>query len=119
LDGQGDTVCASVVAVLGGIVDQRGQKQTNGDTQLVGTNNEPTNPFGKSLGLVHGDLNRYETDTETSEESSSNEHTLLGGSNLEDDTEVERNGGTNDDTPLAASDVGDETSSQSTNEGTD
>lgn len=101
------------------IVDQRGQKQTDGDTQLVGTNDETTNPLGKSLGLVHRNLDRDKTDTKTSEESTGNEHALLSGSDLENDTEVERNGSTNDDTPLAAGYVGDETSSQGTNEGTD
>jgi hypothetical protein len=101
------------------IVDQRGQKQTDGDAQLVGTNDETTNPLGKSLGLVHGNLDRDKTDTETSEESTGNEHTLLGGSDLKNDTEVERNGSADNDTPLAASDVGDETSSQGTDKGTD
>lgn len=101
------------------IVDEGGQKQTNGDTKLVRTNDETTNPLGQSLGLVHRNLNRDETDTETSEESTSNEHTLFGGSDLKNDTKVEWNGGADDDTPLAASVVGDQTSSESTNEGTD
>lgn len=101
------------------IVYQRGDEQTDGDAQLVRTDDETTNPLGQRLGLVHGNLNRDETNTKTSEESTSNEHALLSGSDLENDTEVERNSSTDDDTPLATSPVGNETSSQSTDEGTD
>ncbi|KAH0194548.1 putative transporter, partial [Aureobasidium melanogenum] len=98
------------------IVYQRGDEQTDGDAQLVRTDDETTNPLGQRLGLVHGNLNRDETNTKTSEESTGNEHALLSGSDLQDDTEVERNSSTDDDTPLATSPVGNETSSQSTDE---
>ena len=46
LDGDGDPVGASVVPVLGGVVDDGGQQQTDGDGQLIGTDDGATDPLG-------------------------------------------------------------------------
>lgn len=54
LDGDGNTVAASVVAVGSGIVDNGGKEKTDGDGPLVGTDNGTTDPFGCCLGLVEG-----------------------------------------------------------------
>jgi hypothetical protein len=40
---------------LSGIVNDSCQEQTDGDSKLVGSDNDTTDPLGRSLGLVHGD----------------------------------------------------------------
>jgi hypothetical protein len=54
LDGDGDAVRSRVVAILGGVVDNGSQQETNGNGELVGSDNGSTDPLGGSLGLVHG-----------------------------------------------------------------
>lgn len=55
LDGKRNTVRAGVVAVVGTLVNTSGQKQTDGDRQLVASNNCSSDPFGRRLRLVHRD----------------------------------------------------------------
>jgi hypothetical protein len=54
LDGDGDAVRSRVGAVLGGVVDNGSQQETNGNGELVSSDNGSTDPLGGSLGLVHG-----------------------------------------------------------------
>jgi len=49
-----DTVRAAVISVVCTIVDNGGKKESNGNCKLVTANNNTTNPFGGSLGLVEG-----------------------------------------------------------------
>lgn len=55
LNRNGDAVAASVHAVFGGIVHDRGDQETDRDSQLVGTNNGTSNPLRGSLRLVQRD----------------------------------------------------------------
>lgn len=54
LNSNRDTVRASVSAVLGGVVDNGSQEETDGNGELVSTDNGTTNPLGRGLRLVHG-----------------------------------------------------------------
>jgi hypothetical protein len=55
LNSDGDTVAAGIHAVLGGVVDNSSQQQTDGDGQLVSTDDSTTDPLGSSLGLIQRD----------------------------------------------------------------
>lgn len=109
LNSDRDTVAAGIHAVLGGVVDNGSQKQTDGDGQLVSTDNGTTDPLGSGLRLVQRnwknlcqtsllDLSlgfcqltscREKTDTQTGEESAS--HKQRDGSRgcLQDNTKAE------------------------------
>jgi hypothetical protein len=52
LNGNGDTVAASIRAVLSRIVDDGSKQQTNGDGQLIGTDDSTTDPLRSGLRLV-------------------------------------------------------------------
>jgi hypothetical protein len=52
LNGDGDTVRPGVVPVRGGVVDDGGEEQADGDGPLVGTDDEAANPFGSRFRLV-------------------------------------------------------------------
>jgi len=52
LDGNWDSVRASVHSVLGGIVDARSKQDTDGDAELVTRYNGTTNLLGRDLGHV-------------------------------------------------------------------
>jgi hypothetical protein len=45
LDGDGDAVAASVIAVLGGVVDNGGKQKTDGNGKLIGTNDGSADPL--------------------------------------------------------------------------
>jgi hypothetical protein len=117
LDTDGNTVRGSAVDVLGTVVDARGQQETNGDAELV-TGNESTSDLARAdLGHVQNDNGRFETDTETGNETTSNDQTKTVGSDLENDTDnVDET--TNDDGPATTDGVGDITSDDGTEEGT-
>lgn len=117
LDSHGDTVGASIHAVLGGVVDDGGQQKTDGDGQLVGTDDGTTDPLGGSLGLVHGDGSGEQTNTQTGEETTSHEEGDGGGGNLKDDTDGEDDG-VEDHGEATTEDVGHGGSEESTEEGT-
>jgi hypothetical protein len=46
LNTGGNSPCTHVWAVLGGIVDDSGKKDTNSDSPLIQAYNSTTNPFG-------------------------------------------------------------------------
>jgi len=50
------------------VIDDRGDKKTNRDGQLVRTNQGTTDPFGCHLGLVQGDEHRYRADSHAGNE---------------------------------------------------
>lgn len=49
LDGNGDAVAAGIVAILGRVVDDGGQQETDGDGQLVAADNGASDPFGGAI----------------------------------------------------------------------
>ena len=65
LDRKRDTVRGVVRAVLGGVVDDGSEQETDGDGPLVAGDDGATDPLGRALRLVHGDHDGDEADTET------------------------------------------------------
>jgi hypothetical protein len=61
-----DAIRGMIRSLFGGVVDDVGEEETNGDSKLVKTNDSTTNPLGGTLGLVHGNQSGNQTDTETS-----------------------------------------------------
>jgi hypothetical protein len=86
---------------------------------LITTNDGAADPFWQSFRLVHGDLGADQSNTETSEEASQDEHGLLRSGSLKCYTKVERNHGGDDDSVLATKLIRDVTSRKSTDEGAD
>jgi hypothetical protein len=117
LNTDGNAVGGSAVDVLGTVVDARGQQETNGNAELV-TGNESTSDLARAdLGHVQNDNGGFETDTETSNETASNDQTKTVGGDLENDTDdVDKT--TDDDSPATTDGVGDITSDDGTEEGT-
>jgi hypothetical protein len=117
LDGDGNAVRASVGDVLGTVVDARGQQETNGNAELV-TGNESTSDLARAdLRHVENDNGRFETDTETGDETTSNNQTKTVRGDLENDTD-DVDSATNDDSPTTTDSVGNITGDDSTEEGT-
>lgn len=52
LDSDGDAVAAGVIPVLGGVVDDGGQEETDGNGELVGTDDGSSDPLGGGFRLV-------------------------------------------------------------------
>lgn len=94
-----------VVAVLGRVVDNGREQETDGDGPLVAGDDSATDPLGRALGLVHGDKGGDETDTETSENTADDEGSDVMRTGLEGNTE-----GKDDtcelDTATTAEDIG-------------
>lgn len=117
LHSDGNAVGSCVRAIFGGVVDDGGEQKTDGDSELVGTNNNTTNPFGRSLGLVERDGSTDHTDTVTSEEPTSDEERDRSCDSLQDDTDAEDDVAS-DETKTTTKDVGSGSSSQGTEEST-
>jgi hypothetical protein len=117
LDGDGNAVRASVGDIFGTVVDARGQQETNGDAELV-TRNESTSDLARAnLGHVQNDNGRFETDTETGDETTSNDQTKTVRGDLKNDTD-NVDSATDDDSPTTTDGVGDITGDDSTEEST-
>jgi hypothetical protein len=56
LDRDRDTVGASVITRMGGIIHHSGQQKTDRDGKLVRADDKATNPFRGRFRLVKGDL---------------------------------------------------------------
>ena len=54
LDGNWDTVRASVITILGRVVDDGSNEETDSNGKLVASDNCTSNPFRCRLGLVQG-----------------------------------------------------------------
>jgi hypothetical protein len=87
LDGGRDPPRRVVVPVLGRVVDDRCEQETDGDCPLVARHDGTTDPLGRALGLVHGDQRRDEADAETGEDTADDERGPLVAAGLEGDTE--------------------------------
>lgn len=95
-----------VVAVLGRVVDDGREEETDGDRPLVARDDGATDPLGRALGLVHGDEGGDEADAETGEDTADDEGGPLVAAGLEGDTGGEDGGG-EEDTAATTEDVGD------------
>jgi len=116
LEGDGNAVGGVVGAVLGAIVDDGSEEETNSDGPLVAGDNTTTDPFRCTLGLVHGDDGRDNTDTETSEDTTDDEEGDCGRTGLHGNTDGEDEAG-EDDTVFTAHIVGDGGSEEGAEEG--
>lgn len=136
LNGDRDAVGPSIIAVLGGVVDNGSEQETNGDRKLVATNNGTTDPLWRRLGLVQRHRGRNETwyclaltnmfssqlresltNTETGEETTSDKERDISSGSLEDHTEVE-DPAVDDQTETTTKSVGNGSRQKSTEEGT-
>jgi hypothetical protein len=90
LNGDRDTVRASVVTVLGGLVDAGGEEETDGDSELVAGDDGTTNLLGRNLGHVQDDGGGDDTDTETGDGTADDKKGYGGGGDLKDDTDTRR-----------------------------
>jgi hypothetical protein len=141
LDSNRDAVGTGVIAALGSVDDARGEEDTNGNAELVTSNESATDLARalKSISLVpssrvrtpdmiwgtynlrhvENDDGRLETDTDTSNHATCNngpKGVLLAGDHLDYDTDhVDK--AAEDDSPLTADPVGKITSDDSTEEG--
>lgn len=113
LDGRRDTPCRMAVAVLGRVVDDGREQQTDGDGPLVAGDDGATDPFRCALGLVHGHEGGDETDTETGEDTADDEGRNVVGTGLEGDTEAEDEAGELD-TVTTTEDIGDGSAEEGT-----
>ena len=113
LDAGRDPPCRVIGAVLGRVVDDGGEEQADGDRPLVPGHNGTTDPLGRTLGLVHGDEDRDEPDTETGEDTADDEGGKVASTSLEGNTEAEDEAG-DDDTDATANDVSDGGAEKST-----
>ena len=102
-----------VIAALGTLVDTGGKQETDGDGPLVAGDDGPTDPLGGTLGLVHGDEGRDETDAETGEDTADDEGGEVEGAGLEGDAKAEDEGGA-DDADTTTNDIGDGSTEEST-----
>lgn len=55
LDGNGNAVGAGVLALVGGVVDDGGEQEADGDGELVASDDGTADPLGSRLSLVEGD----------------------------------------------------------------
>ena len=85
-----------ILAILGSVVDDGSEKETDGDRPLVPGDDGTTDPLWRALGLVHGDESRDQTDTETGEETTDDEGCPVVSAGLESDTKREDNACDND-----------------------
>jgi hypothetical protein len=86
LDADGNAVLAAVTTVLDSVVDASGNEETEGDGELVTSNEGATDFLGANLRHVQNDNGGLETDTNTGDETTSNDQTETSRSGLENDT---------------------------------
>jgi len=116
LETDGNAVRARVGAVLGTVVNARGQHETDGDAELVSRDDGTAELAGRNLGHVHDDGGGDKADTESSNKTAGDEQTQAARSSLEDDTDDEDNAATNNSS-AATEPISTVTSNQSTKEG--
>ena len=76
-------------AVFGGVVEDVGEEETNGDPKLVKTNHGPPNPLGGTFGLIHRDQSGNQADTDTSPDTANDKDRDGSCSGLQCDTDGE------------------------------
>ena len=78
-----------VWSIFGRIVENVGEEDTNGNSELVTSDDGTTDPLGGALGLIHRDQSGDQTDTETGKHTTDDEERKFSGCGLESDTEGE------------------------------
>jgi hypothetical protein len=84
-----DAIRGMIGPVFGGVVEDGGEEETNGDSKLVKSNDSPTNPLGGTLGLVHWDQSGNHADAETSPDTTNDEDGNGNCGGLQGDTDGE------------------------------
>lgn len=117
LETDGEMVGCLAVVVLGGVFNDGGEEETDGDAPLVGRYDGTSNPSGSDFGLVEDDQGRDTTDTETSNDSTDDEEVELSGNHLENDTDAE-DGEDDLQTPSSTEEVTERSTTEGTKKGT-
>ena len=78
-----------VWSILGRVVDNVGEEETDGNSPLVATDDGTTDPLGGALGLIHRDQSGDQTDTETSKDTTNIEERKRSGCCLDSNTDGE------------------------------
>ena len=78
-----------VWSILGRVVDNVGEEETDGNSPLVATDDGTTDPLGGALGLIHRDQSGDQTDTETSKHTTNIEERKRSGCCLDSNTDGE------------------------------
>jgi hypothetical protein len=89
LDSNRDTVWSTVHTVLGGVDNDRGEKDTDGDAELVASDESTTNLSGTDLRHVQDNNCRLETNTESSNETTSGHEGDSSRNDFHDDSDGE------------------------------
>ncbi|KAI2255605.1 hypothetical protein LOZ10_005651, partial [Ophidiomyces ophidiicola] len=105
LQGDGDAVGAGVGAVLGAVVDARGEQQADGDAELVAGDDGAAHLAGRDLGHVQDDDGGDEADPEAGDEAAGDEQAERGGGGLQAHADDE-DGAAGDDGGATAEEVG-------------
>jgi len=104
LNGDGDSVGTSVLALFGGVNDDGSQHDTDGDTELVTSNESTSNLSWTDFAHVENDNGRLKADTNTGNETTSDndaESITNTSDHLDYDTD-EVDNAAHDDGPFAA-----------------
>ena len=83
-------------AVLGGVVNDIGEEDADGDSELVAADDCAADPLGRALRLVHGHERRDEADAKPCEEPTDDERREVVRARLERDPETEDDAGRDD-----------------------
>lgn len=110
-----NAVRSTVVALLGCIVNDGGEKKTNGNCKLVAADDGTADPFRAGFRLVERDGSRDHAYTVAREETACDEHGNFGRSSLQDDSEAE-NDAAGDEAKTSTKKVSDGSSRQSSKE---
>jgi len=89
LDCDRNTIGSRVLAVVGSVIDNRSKEQTNGNGELVSSDDSTANPLWSSLRLVERDERRNKTNTKTSKETACNKERDGSRRSLENNTKGE------------------------------
>jgi hypothetical protein len=93
-----------VWSIFGRIVENVGEEEANGNSELVATDDGTTDPLGGALGLIHRDQSGDQTDTEAGKHTTDDEERKVSGCGLESDTDGEDKTRSND-APFSAKGV--------------
>jgi len=118
LNSDGNSVRARVGTVLGEVVDDGCQHDTNGDAELVARDEGTTDFSGADLGHVENDDRRDESDTDTSNETTNDDGSEGRCSKHLDDDTCEVDCASRDNGPLSSKEVGAVTGNEGSEEGT-
>lgn len=116
LDTNGNAVSAAAWVVLGSVVDAGSDQDTEGNGELVTRHESTADLAGGDLGHVEDDDGRFETYTDTGDETTGNDEAKTGGGDLEDDTD-DVDDATKDDGKTTTDNFSGVTSDEGTEEG--